>query len=782
MTALPSFPVVIGTRNAGVARAAVIGAGSMGSGIAAQFANAGIPVDLLDIKGPAGTPNGPAAAGIERQLKSNGFMHPDAASLVQPGNIDDDLQRLTQADWIIEAVVERLDVKRDLFRKIEGIRKTGSIVSSNTSTIPRADLVAEHGPDFAADFLITHFFNPPRVMQLVEIVSAPENPPELVSRVIEASQVILGKTAVECHDTPGFIANRIGCYWLAVAALEAKSMGLRVEEADAVMVAFGMPRTGAFGLLDLIGIDLVPHVWGSLMGALPASDGLHAYDLPSDLTIQDMISAGHLGRKAKSGFYRHNVDKTREALDLATGRYRPEVPADVASLPGKGRDLSALLHSGDRAGQYAWRVLSRLIAYTATVGPEIANDVAAIDVAMELGYAWREGPFKIADRCGPEIIADRLEADGCEVPALLASAIARGGFYAADTGLPLNTTGMRAQAGAESGAMTLPAIKARRAKILGTDGASLWEARDGIACFEIHTKMNSLTPSVFDALEQSLAKTASEFRGLVIGNDNPRAFSAGADLTYFVDLLRKEDWSALGAFLTRGQDLFLRMKYAPFPVVAAAGGLALGGGCETMLHCDSVVAHAELAAGLPETKVGIVPGWGGCTQLLLRAQERTDRHGNPAAAARIAFDSILSGNPSTSALDAWEKGFLRSSDAIVMSRDGLLAAAAEHAESMANAGYLLPDRATLQLSGTSGQRELMEALRAQREAVRLTETDMIVAENLASVLTGAGLSSSIASEEDVLALEREAVLALAKMPATQERITHMLATGKPLRN
>jgi len=782
MNALSSFPSVIGARETGIARAAVIGAGSMGSGIAAQFANAGIPVDLLDIKGSEQAPNGPAEAGIARQLKSNGFMHPDAARLVRPGNIDDDLQRLSQADWIIEAVVERLDVKRDLYRKVDDVRKKGSIVSSNTSTIPRTDLIAGFDPSFASDFLITHFFNPPRVMRLVEIVSAPENSPELVERAKAASRAILGKTVVDCHDTPGFIANRIGCYWLAAAALEAKSLNLTVEEADTVMAALGMPRTGVFGLLDLIGIDLIPHVWGSLMSALPASDGIHAYDLPSDRTVQGMIAAGQLGRKAKSGFYRVAPDKTREALDLETGLYRPEALLAVASLPGNGRDLAALLQSDDRLGRYAWRVLSRVIVYAAQVGPEIANDVAAIDTAMELGYAWREGPFRIAERCGLVSLARRMEQDGLEPPALVASAMRQGGFYARDTGLPLSTDGTLSQPSKDNAVLSLPAIKLDRPKILGTEGASLWDAGSGVACLEVHTKMNSLTPAVFDALDQSLSKAASEFRGLVIGNDNPRAFSAGADLSYFVDLVRREDWAALSAFLSRGQDLFLRMKYAPFPVVAAAAGLALGGGCELMLHCDAIAAHAELAAGLPETKVGIVPGWGGCTQFLVRMQERATSAGNPAAAAQVAFATILAGTPSSSAFDAWEKGLLRSSDWIVMNRDDLIGVAVERAVFMSDTGYRAPDRAMIQLSGPAGKHALMEQILEQRETLRLTETDLIVAETLASVLTGSDTSGNAASEEDVLTLEREAVIALARMPATRERIEHMLATGKPLRN
>ncbi len=778
MNGLFNLPPVVGIQETGIKRAAVIGAGSMGAGIAAQFANAGVPVDLLDIRGPDVSPDGPAEAGIARQLKANGFMHPDAVKLVRPGNVDDDLQRLSEADWIIEAVVERLDVKRDLYRKVDTVRKQGSIVSSNTSTIPRSDLVAGLAPAFAADFLITHFFNPPRVMRLVEIVSSSENSPGLVARAKAASEVVLGKTVVDCHDTPGFIANRIGCYWLAVAALEAKNLGLTVEEADAVMAAFGMPRTGAFGLLDLIGIDLIPHVWGSLMSALPASDGIHSYDLPCDPTVRGMIAAGQLGRKAKGGFYRVNPDKSREALDLVTGRYRAETPVDAAALPGKGRDLQALLKADGKHGLYASRVLSQLIAYTAKVGPEIAHDVAAIDTAMELGYAWREGPFRLAERCGLPLLAERLAQGGAVVPSLLDAAMRNNGFYDEHTGLALRTNGARAQLVEHGSVLTLEAIKSRRERVLGNEAASLWDAGNGIALLEIRTKMNSLTPAVFDMLEQSIDTTASQFRALVIGNDNPRAFSAGADLSYFVDLVRTEDWTALTAFLSRGQDLFRRLKYSRFPVVGAPAGLALGGGCEMMLHCDAVVAHAELAAGLPETKVGIVPGWGGCTQLLLRWQQR---EASPDATGK-AFDIILSGAPSSSALDAWAKGVLRSTDNIVMNRDRLLGAAIQRAESMAAEGYRAPVPARIALTGSAGRTALVERLEKHREALRLTDTDVIVAQALATVLSGADIGGESASEEEMLALERDAVVALAKIPAARKRIEHMLDTGKPLRN
>src|SRR5690606_18100927 len=362
--------------------------------------------------GDAASRNAPAEAGIVRQLKAGGFMHPDAAKLVRPGNTEDDLDLLADADWIVEAVIERIDIKRDLYRKIASVRKADAVVSSNTSTIPLAQLVEGMDHDFAAHFLITHFFNPPRIMQLVEIVASAANAPETVAHIKNACETILGKTVVDCRDTPGFIANRIGCYWLAAGVLEARKMGLTIEEADAVNAAFGIPRTGVFGLLDLIGLDLIPNIWGSLMHALPAGDAAHRQDLPGDSTVRKLLEQGRFGRKSGSGYYRMNPDKTREASDLESGEFRAEIPFAASSLPGGGRNLTALLDAGDKYGAYAWQVFKEILVYSATHAPEIAGDVEAIDKAMELGYGWKHGPFRLADAYGAARIAERLVRDG----------------------------------------------------------------------------------------------------------------------------------------------------------------------------------------------------------------------------------------------------------------------------------------------------------------------------------------------------------------------------------
>lgn len=777
-------PTVFGVERAGIRRAAVIGAGSMGGGIAAQFANAGIPVDLLDIPGGEGASrHAPAQTGIERQLRAGGFMDPAVAALVRPGNTEDDLARLADADWIVEAIIEDPDAKRALYARIDTVRKPGSIVSSNTSTIPRAALVEGAGERFRADFVITHFFNPPRVMRLVELVSTAENDSAVVERARLACETVLGKTVVDCNDTPGFIANRIGCYWMAVGVLEALRLGVTPEEADAVAVALGAPKTGVFGLLDLVGIDLVPHVWGSLLKALPPEDGAHAFDLPADGLIRTLIGRGLFGRKAKAGFYRLAADRSREVFDPASGDYRPERPFDPESLPGGGRDVAALVADDGRLGRYAWSVLSHLVAYTGACAPEIAADTAAVDTAIALGYAWRDGPFALAQKAGLADIVARLEREGRAVPPLLRHAHAAQGFFNA-AGAPLLSDGQgyRAQADAASGVIRLAAVKAAGKTIAGNEAASLYDLGDGVACFEIHTKLNSLAAGVFDLIEEALARAGKDFSALVIGNDDPRAFSAGADLAFIAALVERQDWRALEAYIARGQALYLQLKYAPFPVVAAAHGFALGGGCELTLHADTVVSHAELTIGLPEFKVGIIPAWGGTTQLLVRAQ--AGRAGDAVSAARRAFDIVTAAETSQSARHAFSLGLLRAGDGIVMNRDLLLAAAARRAAELREAGYRPPEKAAIELAGKAGYEHLVEIARDKRDANVFTQTDVAIAESLARVLTGGAdaAAGGAQTEEAAMRRELEALLDLAAKPETQERIRHVLATGKHLRN
>lgn len=764
MNAVTSIVPAVGVERTGLRRAAVIGAGSMGGGIAAQLANAGVPVDLLDVPGAdAADRNGPARLGVERQLKVGGFMSPTAAGLVRIGNTEDDLSRLAEADWIVEVIIEKLDAKRELYRRIDKVRKAGSLVSSNTSTILRGALLEGMPAAFAADFVITHFFNPPRVMQLVEIVAGSDNPRALVDTARSYCETVLGKTVIECRDTPGFIGNRIGCHALAVAAIEAIRQGVTVEEADKVLMALGAPRTGVFGVLDLIGLDLIPHVWGSLMDALPRQDGIQAFDLPGTKLVKDLLAAGRLGRKSGGGFYRLTPQKTKQSVDLATGEYRDSQRFDPARLPCGGRDLNALLESDDRLGRYAWAVFANLVDYVATIADDISLDRNDIDLAMILGYGWSWGPVALARRYDAARLRERFAAEGRQAPDMLLGQRPAGRLHG------------------RAPKLSIAALREAGKPILGNEAASLWDLGEGIACFEMHTKLNSFAPAVFEVLESSLLQVQSAFSGLVLGNDDARAFSAGADLRAFLAMIQAKDWPALDAYIERGQDLFLRMRYAPYPVVAAAHGLALGGGCEFMLNCDVVVAHAELKAGLPETKVGIIPGWGGGTQLLRRAAQNPSIPKGPAAAAGAVFDTVYRAAISTSALDARDLGILGPDDRIVMNRAELIEAARNHAAELAKT-YTVPERALIHIAGRSGYLGLVNGVQSLKNLGQATETDLAVAEALAFALTGGDTTAAYLDEAGMMRLEREQCVRLAKLPATEARIVHMLQTGKPLRN
>ncbi|SOD96292.1 3-hydroxyacyl-CoA dehydrogenase/enoyl-CoA hydratase family protein [Caenispirillum bisanense] len=737
-----------------VRKAAVLGAGSMGGGIAAQFANAGVPVVLLDVTAEQ------ARAGLARQIKAGAFMHDSAVALVETGGIDADLGRLADADWIVEAVVENLDVKRALFARVEAVRRDGAAVSSNTSTIPLARLTEGLPERFARDFVITHFFNPVRHMRLLEVVAGPRTDPATAALVREAADRLLGKTVIDCRDTPAFIANRIGCYWMTVALMEAFAHGLTVEEADAVAGRpFGIPPTGIFGLFDLVGIDLVPHVWGSLFDALPADDAHRAHDILGQPRLRAMIEAGQVGRKAGGGFYRMVKDaagrKTREVMDLDTGAYRPEQPA-----PAVAPDLATLMARDDALGRYAWAVLSQTVSYAAAVAPVIADDPAAVDAAMELGYNWSRGPFALADAVGCRTIADRLAAEGRDVPPLLAEAAAAGGFHRP----PLRAPGV---------------LRLDDAAVMeDTPAACLRDLGDGIACLSFRTKMNVVSEDLLAAVERVTARR--DLAGLVLANDHPRAFSAGADLAHFVALL--DDPAGLDAYILRGQQAFRALRAAPFPVVGAPQGVAVGGGCEILLHCDAVQAWAEAGLGLVERLVGIIPGWGGTTRLLLRMAARADLPKGPLPAPAAAFETIAGARISRSALEARAMGFLGEGDGITMNRDRLLADAKARCLALAP-GYAPSAEQAVALPGPSGRVSLMNGVHAARAAGRLSPHDVVVLEELAAIVTGGDTQPAALVAEDALyALEREAVRRLAATAATRDRLRAMLETGKPLAN
>lgn len=771
-----------------IKKVAVIGAGVMGAGIAAHVANAGIEVLLLDIV-PEGAANRNVIAeqAVQRLLKADpaAFMSKRAARLVTPGNIEDHLPDLASCDWIVEAVIERLDIKQALYARIDAVRRPGTAVSSNTSTIPLHDLTAGLSEDFRRAFLITHFFNPPRYMRLMEIVSGADTDPQTLARVTAFADMRLGKTVVTCKDTPGFIANRLGTYWIQAAITQALDLGLTVEEADAVMGRpFGFPKTGIFGLMDLVGLDLMPHVQASLQGALPADDPFHALlrDLP---LLREMIASGHTGRKGKGGFYRLNRapgGKVKEAIDLTTGAYRPQAKADLDVLKELGSNLSALIADSGQAGSYAWRVMGRTLAYAARLVPQAAADILAVDDAMRLGYNWKWGPFELIDKIGVDVLADRLAAEGMEVPALLQAARGRT-FYRITDGHRqyLGTDGDYHDVRRAEGVLLLADLKLTRAPLLKNASAALWDIGEGVVCLEFTSKSNSLDEGIMALLSKSIALVKAKYKALVIYNEGSN-FSVGANLGLALFACNIAAFGEVEKLVSAGQQAYRALKYAPFPVVSAPAGLALGGGCEILLHSDAVQAHAESYIGLVECGVGLLPGWGGCKEMLTRWQTDPNLPKGPMPAPSKVFEIVSTATVSKSAAEAKELLFLRASDGITMNRDRLLADAKARALALA-ADYKPPEPVDLTLPGPSGKTALVMAAQGFHLRGLATEHDVVVAEALADVLSGgeADLTTPV-NESAVLDLERANFMRLIRTQPTLARIEHILETGRPLRN
>jgi len=771
-----------------IRKVGVIGAGVMGAGIAAQVANAGTPVLLLDIV-PAGANNRNAIAegAIARMLKTEPapLMSPRAAKLITAGNVEDDLDQLGGCDWIVEAVVERLDVKQDLYRRIDAVRRPGTAISSNTSTIPLRVLTEGMPERFARDFLITHFFNPPRYMRLLEIVAGPKSDPEIVAAVSRFGDVAMGKTIVDCKDSPGFIANRLGIYWMQVAVVEAFDAGLTVEEADAILGRpMGIPKTGIFGLIDLVGLDLMPHVNASMARSLPASDAFQAANRDIPL-IGKMIAEGLTGRKGKGGFYRPRRGgggRINEALDLATGQYRPERKAQLPEIEAAGNDLRALLTAPGKVGRYAWRVLGQTLAYAASLIPEAADDVVAIDAAMRLGYNWKWGPFELIDKLGAAWLAERLRQDGMAVPELLSRAGEKS-FYRVENGRRqfLGGDGAYHDIARPDGVLLLGDIKLASKPVLRNVSAALWDIGDGVACFEFTGKVNAIGPDTIALLAKSIDVVKQRFKALVVYNEGEN-FSVGANIGLALFAANIAAWGEIEKTLAAGQQTYLALKYAPFPVVSAPAGMALGGGCEILLHSASVQAHAETYAGLVECGVGLVPGWGGCKEMLARWSTSAKLPKGPMPAPVKVFEIVGTARVSKSAADAKELLFLRPSDGITMNRDRLLADAKARALMLAE-DYAPPAPPELTLPGPSGRVGLRIAATEFHRRGIATDHDLTVAGALADVLSG-GKTDIIdtVGEQAILDLERASFMRLAKSAPTLARIEHTLETGKPLRN
>ena len=770
-----------------ITKVAVIGAGIMGAGIAAHVANAGIPVVLLDIvvKDDANR-NAIAEGAVARLLKADPapFMGKAAARLITTGNTEDHLDLLAECDWIIEAVIERLDIKQALYARIEAVRKKGSVVSSNTSTIPLENLAAGLPDGFAADFCITHFFNPPRYMRLLEVVGGAKTKAESLDLVSDFADRRLGKSVVRCKDRPGFIANRLGVFWLQAAVVEAMSAGLAVEDADAIIgKPMGIPKTGVFGLLDLVGLDLMPHVIGSMTQALPPNDAFHSVNQPVPV-VEKMIADGFTGRKGKGGFYRVNRarNKAREVMDLASGQYRDQRRADVAAVKEAGRSLAKLFDHDSVHGAYAWTVMGRTLGYACALLGDAADDIGAIDEAMRLGYNWKFGPFELIDQVGVEWFQAKLVASGWAVPEIVTIAAGRS-FYRVDNGTRqvLGLDGQYHDLVRPDGVLMLADVKLKAAPVLKNGSAALWDIGDGVACFEFTSKMNALDPDIMDLLNKSVRRVKKDFKALVIYNEGSN-FSVGANLGLALFAANIAAWAEIEAMIANGQATYRALKYAPFPVVAAPSGMALGGGCEILLHADAIQAHAETYAGLVEVGVGLIPGWGGCKEMLARWQSLGRLPKGPMPAVGKVFEMISTAQVAKSAAEAMEALILRPTDAITMNRYRLLADAKAKALSLVE-GYQPPAEPSFVLPGASAKVALDMAVAGFQRMGKATIHDGVVSGAVASILSGGDTDiTETLDEEAVLDLERQAFMALIRHPDTLARIEHMLMTGKPLRN
>lgn len=793
-----------------IQRAAVIGAGIMGAGIAALLASAGIPVLLLDIvppdapesKDPA-VRNRFALSGIEKALKArpaSGFFTAKAAKLVTPGNTEDDLDKLAGVDWIVEAIVEEIGAKRDLFARIERVRTPGTIVSSNTSGLPATMLLEGRGEEFRRHFLITHFFNPVRFMKLLELVAGPETDPELMRHMGEFCSATLGKGVVYCKDRPSFIGNRIGNYGFASVVHRMLDEGYKIEEVDAIFgQPLGHPRTAVFRLGDMAGVDTLLHVADSLYENLPDDPERDLFRMPE--FVREMVARKWLGDKTGQGFYK----KTRGAdgkteilvLDPATMEYRPQDSVHFSSLDSaKGATdpaerTRAVLNGQDRAAKLAWEATADQLLYTAAVAQEIADDIVNIDNAMRWGFNWEAGPFQSWDSLGVATLVKRMEAEGRSIPPLVREVAENGvgSFYHDDQYWDWNSHSYQPLP-ASARRLSMTRARAAGARIVKENrGASLIDLGDDVLGIEFHSKMNALDDDIATMLAEGVEEAKANWRAIVVANDAPD-FSVGANLAQVLMASRMRQFQLIERSVNKLQQANMALKYSSVPVVVAPAGRVLGGGCEIVMHGQHVRAAAETYLGLVEVGVGVVPAGGGCKEMLLRWQtlsQKVTHEGGPFAPARHAFEIVAVATVATSADDARTYGFLKKSDAVTLDRERLLEDAKADALALAAAKakgeWTPPEPASIRPAGSGARMVLEQQVDNLRLVGKVTEHDVVVAGKLAWVLTGGEHApTETLTEQDILDLEREAFLSLCGMPPTQARMDHMLKTGKPLRN
>ncbi|MGD0404141.1 MAG: 3-hydroxyacyl-CoA dehydrogenase/enoyl-CoA hydratase family protein [Candidatus Acidiferrales bacterium] len=803
-----------------IEKAAVLGAGTMGARIAAHLANAGIPCYLLDIvpkelnaeeKRKGMTLETPAVrnrivlAGLEGAKKARpaAFFTPETARLVTPGNFEDNLAWCGEADWIIEAVAENLEIKRNLFSRIDAIRKPGSIVTSNTSGLPIKLIAEGRSEDFQQHWAGTHFFNPPRYMKLVELIAGPKTKPEVLESLEEICDLRLGKGVVPAKDTPNFIANRIGTFSMLNALRQMQAMDMTIEEVDACTgQAVGWPKSATFRTADLVGLDVLVNVIRNIYENAPGDESREMYRVPK--FVEDMVARGCLGDKTGGGFYKR-VKKGAESeiltLDWKKMEYRPRQKAKFGSIEaGKliedtRERLRALAgpglagKGGDKANQFMWGGITEMCLYAARRVPEIANSILDVDRAIRWGFAWELGPFEMWNAIGVERMAQALERDGKEMPPLAKKVLAtpKKVFYETEKGSAKYfdvATGSLKPVEEPAGIIILKSLKDRTPVVQSNAGASLIDLGDGVVCCEFHSKMNSIGGDIVAMIHAGIGRLNSEFDAMVIANQAPN-FSVGANLMLLLIGAQEGEWDDIHMAVRQFQRVNMAIKYAPAPIVAAPQGMALGGGCEISMHSARIQAAGESYIGLVETGVGLVPGGGGTKEMLIRANEHSA--GGESLdlfhALKPVFETIAMAKVSTSGEEARSLGFLRPSDQISMNRDRQVADAKQTALAMVRAGYHAPAPTEIRVLGN-------EFLAAAKLAIHMlvrgefaTEYDGVVSRKLANILAGGALSApQIVSEQYILDLEREAFVSLCGERKTQERVAHTLKTGKPLRN
>jgi 3-hydroxyacyl-CoA dehydrogenase len=800
----------------------ILGAGTMGARIAAHFANAGIPSYLLDVVAPGNVNrNSIAAAGLDAAKKSKpaAFMDSSLTKLVTIGNFEDDLPRLAEVDWIIEAIVENLEIKRGLLKKVEAVRKPGTIVTSNTSGLPINKIAEGFSDDFRRCWFGTHFFNPPRYMRLLEIISTPETDPACIEAVTQFADTHLGKGIVVAKDTPNFIANRIGTFSVMSVMRLMQERDLSIEEVDALTgTALGWPKSATFRTIDLVGLDILANVAGNMR---------NIRDERSDLKLpgffQQMLERKWLGDKTKGGFYKKQKsgdgkDHDRMALDWKTFEYRPrqkpkfpslemaknveETGARLRTLLGIGADRgSASPGKADKAGEFIWAVLSDLWTYCANRIPEISDSVVEIDRAMRLGFNWEVGPFELWDAAGVEQTTARMKKESKPVAANVEKLLSsrNSSWYCDDSKSQsrrayFDLEGLRYQPlEIPAGVWSVEIAKKSNGAVKKNPGASLVDIGDGVGCIEFHSKMNSIGTDIVQLITQTLKDggLGESFDAFVITNDATN-FSVGANLMLLLMSIQEEEWDDVDLAVRSFQGMTQAIKFSTKPVVVAPFGLTLGGGAEISLHAPTLQPHAELYMGLVEVGVGLLPGAGGCKEMMLRAIDsatsiRSGGRGETVElmeAMKKAFETIATAKVATSAHEARGLGFLRESDRITMNRDRLLSDAKAWALELVRSGYEPPQpREDIPAPGENILAALKLGVHLMRQGDYISDHEVKIATKVAEVLCGGAVSPGTPiSEQYILDLEREAFKSLCGERKTQERIQFTLKTGKTLRN